>query len=344
MAIIETVLELVDDTVTGIAGGAYADVVSAVEPVILASSVLVVVLVGINAILQVVPVTHSTAISLGVRIVVVNVFMIYGNFTVVYEALTDAPAELGAAFLGGLTGGEITDISDGVSSDLYSGLDLLYRQALDVGQAISQNGGWMAGALTSVLMFLIAALMATVTIIIVSASKIMLAVLIAIGPLAIACTLFKQSAPIFEAWVKLAIGFAFVPLLVAAMAGFTIATAGAVSPADMSSVDTLGDTLSFLVVMMLGTGLMLLVPTFAQGLAATNIGLASIGANAARLPGTTYRRTAASFRAGDDARQGFAAARDGHGVTDRSSGAARIGNYTGSAVTRVASKMKKGQP
>lgn len=344
MAIIETVLELVDDTVTGIAGGAYADVVSAVEPVIVASSVLVVVLVGINAILQIVPLTHSTATSLGVRIVVVNVFMIYGNFTVVYETLTDAPAELGAAFLGGLTGGEITDISDGVSSDLYSGLDLLYRQALDVGQAISQNGGWMAGALTSVLMFLIAALMATVTIIIVSASKIMLAVLIAIGPLAIACTLFKQSAPIFEAWVKLAIGFAFVPLLVAAMAGFTIATAGAVSPADMSSVDTLGDTLSFLVVMMLGTGLMLLVPTFAQSLAATNIGLASIGANAARLPGTTYRRTAASIRAGDDARRGFAAAREGHGVTDRSSGAARIGNYTGSAVTRVASKMKKGQP
>ena len=125
--------------------------------------------------------------------------------------------------------------------------------------------------------------MATVTIIVLSAAKIMLAVLIAIAPLAVACTLFKQTAPIFEGWVKLAIGFAFVPLLVAAMAGFTIATAQGVTPPDLAMVETLGDAISFIVIMLLGAGLMVLVPSFAQSLAATNIGLAGVAANAAGL-------------------------------------------------------------
>lgn len=150
--------------------------------------------------------------------------MIYANLSVPYEALTNAPAELGAGILNSLSGGDVTN--------LYDGIDDLYSQALNVGQAISQNGGWLAGALTSVIMFLVAAAMATITIIVLSAAKIMLAVLVAIAPVAVACTLFKQSAPLFEAWVKLAIGFAFVPLFVAAMAGFTIATGEAVAPRD----------------------------------------------------------------------------------------------------------------
>ena len=333
MAIIAQVLAMVDATVAEVASYTYADTVSAVRPVVQAASALVVVLVGANVSLQAIPLNKVTVLVLGVRLSLVNIFLLYANLSVPYEALTNAPAELGAGLLNSLSGGDVTN--------LYEGIDNLYSQALNVGQAISQNGGWLAGALTSVVMFLVAAAMATVTIIVLSAAKIMLAVLIAIAPVAIACTLFKQSAPLFEAWVKLAIGFAFVPLFVAAMAGFTIATGELVAPDSLDSVETLGDAISFVVVMMIGAGLMLQVPTFAQSLAATNIGLASIGANAARLPGNTYRNTAATLRGGDDLRRGAAAGYSGQGVSDRSSNAARAGSYAG-AVVRLAGKMKKG--
>jgi type IV secretion system protein VirB6 len=333
MAIIAEVLALVDATVANVAAGTYGDTVAAVRPVVQAASVLVVVLVGANMALQAVPLSVSTIVSVGLRIVLVNVFLIYANLSVPYEALTNAPAELGAGILNSLSGGDVTN--------LYDGIDDLYSQALNVGQAISQNGGWLAGAMTSVVMFLVAAAMATITIIVLSAAKIMLAVLIAIAPVAVACTLFKQSAPLFEAWVKLAIGFSFVPLFVAAMAGFTIATGEAVAPDSLDGVETLGDAISFIVVMMIGAGLMLLVPTFAQGLAATNIGLASIGANAARMPGNAWRNTGAAIRGGDDMRRGFNAGLQGQGVSDRSSSAARAGSYAGGAV-KLAGKMKKG--
>jgi type IV secretion system protein VirB6 len=333
MAIIAEVLAMVDATVAGVAADTYGDTVAAVRPVVRSASVLVAALVGANLVVQTVELSRATIVALGLRLVLVNVFLTFASLSVPYDALTNAPAELGAGILDSLSGGSV--------GNLYDGIDDLYSQALNVGQAISQNGGWLAGAMTSVIMFLVAAAMATITIIVLSAAKIMLAVLIAIAPLAVACTLFKQSAPIFEAWVKLAIGFAFVPLFVAAMAGFTIATGNAVAPEELNSVETLGDAISFVVVMMIGTGLMLLVPTFAQGLAATNIGLASIGANAARMPGNALRNTGAAIRGGDDMRRGFNAGLQGQGVSDRSSSVARVGSYAGNAVA-LAGKMKKG--
>lgn len=338
MAIIADVLALVDTTVTGIAGETYADVVAAVLPVVSSASVLVVLLVGINIATQTVALTYANALSLLLRIVLVNIFLIFGNLNSVYQALTNAPAELGAGLLSSLSGGTV--------GNLYEGLDDLYTRALDVGQAISQNGGYLAGALTSALMFLIAALMATITIIVLSAAKIMLAVLIAIASLAIACTLFKVSAPIFEGWVKLAIGFAFVPLLVAAMAGFTIATGQAVAPPDLSSVESLGDAISFIVIMMLGAGLMVLVPSFANSLAATNIGLVGIAANAsgiARYAGRSAGRTAAAVVGG------FGSNMLGKDLPPNASRAMKSGNALGegtrstaSVVMNVARRMKPG--
>jgi type IV secretion system protein VirB6 len=335
LAIIADVLALVDATVTSVASDTYGGIVAAILPVVSSASILVVTLVGINIATQTVPLTYNNAISLFLRIVLVNVFLIFGNLNSVYQALTNAPAELGAGLLASLSGGSVPN--------LYAGLDDLYTRALDVGQAISQNGGYIAGALTSAFMFLIAATMATITIIVLSAAKIMLAVLIAIAPLAIACTLFKQSAPLFEAWVKLAIGFSFVPLLVAAMAGFTIATGQAVAPPALDSVETLGDAISFIVIMLLGAGLMVLVPNFAQSLAATNIGLAGIAASAALASRGTFQNAGGATTG---AARGVATG----GQSVAGSGSAnRAGNAVGRAVRsspaaaiQLAGKMKRG--
>ena len=334
MAIILEVLQTVDSTVGSVAATTYGDILAAVLPVVSAATILVVILVGINIVTQTVSLTYANALSLLLRIVVVNIFLIFGNLMAVYTALTDAPASLGAGLLNALSGGTV--------GNLYEGLDDLYTRALDVGQAISQNGGYLAGALTSAFMFLIAAAMATITIIVLSAAKIMLAVLIAIAPLAIACTLFKQTAPIFEGWVKLAIGFAFVPLLVAAMAGFTIATAQGVTPPDLATVETLGDAISFIVIMLLGTGLMVLVPTFAQSLAATNIGLAAVAANALGLAKGAGRGTVGGT-------VGFARGAAGQTVSPLASTSVKTGNLIGRGVrsgsvaaVNLARRMKNG--
>ena len=63
-------------------------------------------------------------------------------------------------------------------TDLYGGLDDLFGDALDLGQAVSENGSYISGALASLIMFLVAALMATISIAVICAAKLMIAVLI----------------------------------------------------------------------------------------------------------------------------------------------------------------------
>lgn len=280
MAIIADVLELVDDTVSAVGSDAFTDVADAVIPVFRLGAVLLVVIAGINFSIQAVPVTFRNVLSLVFRICVVSIFIgVYSNFDAVYGVITDTPSRLGSVVLEATSGG--------TSTSLYDGLDDLYVNALSVGEAVSENGSWISGALASLVLFIIAALMATISIIVICGAKLMIAVLIVIGPLAIVCSMFKQSASIFDAWVKLAVGFAFVPLLTAAMAGFTIATAEAIGDTiDVTSIENIGDVLGFVVVMFLGAGLMLMVPTIAQTLGSTTIGLGQVASSTHQLAST----------------------------------------------------------
>ena len=114
----------------------------------------------------------------------------------------------------------------------------------------------------------------------------MIGVLVIFAPVAIACTIFKVTAPLFDRWVNLALGFAFYPMLSAGMAAFTIYVAEDLTPASMADVETIGDIVSFIVVMMLGTGLMAMVPTIAQSLAQTATGLGGIANSTFRNAGS----------------------------------------------------------
>lgn len=306
MAVIQEILDGVDAAVAGIGATVFNSVAGSVLPVFQVSAVLVIILTGINLMIQAVPMTLQNGISLMVRIALVFIFLTsFANFNAVYGVLTDTPSRFGATILQALTGS--------ATDNLYSGLDQLYSNSLDVGNAVAQNGSYIAGAIAGVVMFLISALMATVSIIVICAAKLMIGVLIILGPLAIATIMFKQSAPIFEAYVKLALGFAFVPLLAAAMAGFTILAAENVTPSDLSSVENIGDLVSFIVVMMLGTGLMAMIPTIAQSLAQTGLGIGAAvastyvmgrGAASAASKGASGMRTGydkAKSRLGSDA-------------------------------------------
>jgi type IV secretion system protein VirB6 len=274
MAIIANILTQVDAAAASVGATAFGAVAAEVTPVFRVGSVLVVALIGINLMAQAVPMTLRNGLGLMVRIAMASAFLSsWTNFNAVYGVITNAPSEIGAVVMNAFGAG---------GGSLYDGLDSLYLQALDVGQAISQNGSYITGALAGLLMFLVAALMATISIIVIAAAKIMIGVLVIFAPVAITCTLFKVTAPIFDRWVNLALGFALYPMLTSGMAAFTIAIARDLTPNSLTNVETIGDVLSFVVVMMLGTGLMAMVPTIAQSLAQTATGLGGVASSTFR--------------------------------------------------------------
>ena len=160
MAIIVDILTQVDAAATAVGATAFDAVAAEIVPVFRIGSVLVVTLVGINLMAQAVPMTLRNGLGLMVRISVASAFLSsWTNFIAVYGVLTNAPSEIGAVVMNAFGDGK---------GNLYQGLDALYLKALDVGQAISQNGSYITGALAGLLMFLVAALMATVSIIVIS--------------------------------------------------------------------------------------------------------------------------------------------------------------------------------
>ena len=329
MAIILDIMNRIDGTVSGVAAPVFAELQTQIAPIVGIGSTLIIALLGINIATQTVPLTVRTFLDICIRIVLVTLFLNYSNISVPYEALTNAPSEFGAKVLNAMSGG--------AAGSLYEGVDDLFVSALEVGDSISQEAGWLAGALVSIFVFVIAASMAAVTIVVLGGAKIGIAILLFIAPIAVICTLFKQSAPIFEAWVKLAIGFSFVPLLVAAMAGFVLAAADAVS-GDIAGAETLSDIISFIVVMIIGAGLMLAVPSLAQSLAATSIGL---GESASRAAGW---RSQATRGAANAARGGVAAAR-GQKLSTHATGSVATGfavTKGAQSIMKLASKMKGG--
>lgn len=275
MALITDLLTTLDNAVDAAFGASkFTEVVLLVRPLFQASAAIIIATLGINMMLQWRPMSMGDAFSIGIRIALVSIFAFHpGNFFVVYDALSNAPATIGITLLTGTSGGSETS--------LYDALDGVYVKALSVGNVVADNGGWVAGALTAVLLFLVAALMATVTIIVLGLAKMMIALLAAIAPLMILLTIFPQSKPIFEAWLKMAIGFAFVPMLVASVIGIIMGVADVIDT-NLENAETLAGVISFVVVCLVGTGLLMMVPSTASSLAATSISLGTAMAMAQR--------------------------------------------------------------
>jgi type IV secretion system protein VirB6 len=323
MGFIQRVLDMIDSAVAAITASAYGTVAADLVPLFQACAVLVVALIGINIAIQAIPLTLRASVSLMVRISLVWVFLSsWTNFNAVFGTLTNFPSELGAVIMNSLG---IDVDGDG----LYAGLDRLYESSVNAGQAVAQNGGIFAGALGSLAVFAFAVIFSAIAVVVIGYSKLALAVMIVLAPAAIICTMFRQTAPFFEAWVKVTIQAALIPALMAAVAGVVIAIADEVMPADISTVEAIGDMLGFLFVMVLGTILVIFVPSLAQSLAPGSIGIGGIAASTS----AQGRRLASS---------GAATVQSG-GTAAVSAGANKIrGAGSPSPAARIASRMKKG--
>ena len=273
MALIAEILATVDATAASIVtDSVFIGIAEPLTVIVRLLAIIVVSLLGINMAVQVIPVTFGSALLIMIRIALIYTFTFsWSNFTFVYNSLTNFPAEAGAGILGAL--------SVGNSTNLYTALDDVFDQIVAIGTTVSQNGGYIAGPVAGLVMYISTSLMAAAALIVLSLAKVYIGVLALMGPIAIACSMLKQTQPIFEAWVKQAIGYAFVPLLASAIIGFVLVIFDTTASQIQENVSTLQDIVGFLLVSFVGTALILFVPSTASAFGATSlsIGSAAIG-------------------------------------------------------------------
>lgn len=280
MGVIRDILGVVDTAIDTVAETGFASAAGSVGGVITAGSSLLVVLLGINIVAQFRPMTFASFFAFGIKIALVGIFaQSWTNFQVIYNIITQVPDSIGASILA-VSG-------SGSEAGLYAALDSMVAQVTEYGDTIGDSAGWVFGAVLGVVVLVIAAAFAAIAAGIIAYAKIILTLMVVFAPIAILCSLFKPTMPLFEAWSRSIIGYALMPIAAAGAAGIVIAVAGEIagSAPDPDNVETLSLIFPFIVVLFLAAGIMLAVPSIAMGLSGA-IGLAS---NAVGLSGLAKR-------------------------------------------------------
>jgi type IV secretion system protein VirB6 len=161
------------------------------------------------------------AVKLGIVIVLATQWDTYQ--TVVYEVLFHGPEQLA-----GMMVGAVHPESGLVHGDVFDGLQRTFDDLSGFGDAYAAH----APAATSPLLggsgFAAFLLTASATILLLSSlgvllvAKIVLGLLLAVGPLFIALLLFESTRGVFEGWLRASLAFAFAPLAVTVLLGFAL--------------------------------------------------------------------------------------------------------------------------
>ncbi|MGY9040173.1 MAG: type IV secretion system protein, partial [Rhodobacterales bacterium] len=201
MGIISDILDQVDAAVDSVAQDGFISSAAAVGNVITAGAVLLLILLGINVVMQLKPMTFGSAFAFGIKISLVAIFaQSWDNFDVIYGIATQVPDSVGASILA-LTG-------SGDEAGVYESLDNMVARITAYGDTIGDQAGWVFGAVLGAIFFVLSALFAAVTAGIIAFAKIVFALMIVIAPFMIITSLFKPTQSLFEAWSRATIGYA----------------------------------------------------------------------------------------------------------------------------------------
>lgn len=276
MGVIRDILSQVDTAIDSVSETGFAASAGQVGDVISIGSIVLLIVLGINVVMQLRPMSFGSFFAFGIKLALISIFSrSWANFEVVYLIVTDVPDAIGARILA-LTG-------SGDQAGVYQSLDSMVARITAYGDAIGDRAGWVFGAVLGAIFFVLSALFAAVTAGIIAFAKIVFTLMIVIAPFMILFSLFKPTHSLFEAWVRATIGYALMPVAAAGAAGIIVAIAEAIgnASADPGDVATVSLILPFLVILILSAGIMASVPYIASNLT----GVMGIASNAIGLTG-----------------------------------------------------------
>ncbi len=273
MGVITDILDQVDSAIETVAQQGFVLVAGSVGNVISVGATVALMVLGVNAVMQVRPMSMATFFAFGMKVALIGIFaQSWSNFDAVYQVITDVPESIGTELL------DLSGLSD--TTGLYAALDAMLSRMTEYGDEIGENAGWVAGAVMTALFYFIAALFAAVAAGIIAYAKILLTLMVILAPLMIACSLFAVTNGIFQSWTRSLVGYAFMPIAAAGAVGVVLAIgtdmASAIGPDDVVTISTI---LPFMAVLVLSIGIMAAVPMIASNLS----GAFGVASNAAGL-------------------------------------------------------------
>jgi type IV secretory pathway VirB6-like protein len=273
---VSTILTTLDTAITSAGRQYFEATAGAVGPIYTTLLALLLVMVGINAALNVYRISMRDAVQLSFRIVMVLMFgLTWSNFTQIYDAASNGLSALALEYFrlgGGGVGASATAAMD----------DMANMMAGNVDSVSSAMSSIMRGFVAAVLYVVLGVLMA-VYVFIVGFSKLMIAFLLGVAPIAIGATIFEKTKGMFEAWLSAMIGYLMYPV---ASAGIIVAVVTVAHDVfrETKDVTDLGSILGFFVIVFVGIFALMAIPNAVTHITG-QISMASIAPQALRVAG-----------------------------------------------------------
>lgn len=282
MESVSAILTALDGAIVSAGRDYFEATAGAIAPIATALLGLLLVLVGINAALNVYRISMRDAVQLSFRIVLVLMFgLSWTSFSEIYLAASNGLSDLALGFFnasGTGLGGSATEAVDSMAEMMAGNVD-------SVSSAMSSI---MRGVVAALLYLVLGVLMA-IYVFIVGFAKLMIAFLLGVAPLAIASTIFEKTKGMFEAWLSAMIGYLMYPVASAGIISAVVTAATSVFK-EGDDVTDLGAILGFFVVVFVGIFALKSIP-MAVAHVTGQINLASFAPEALRIAGKPLEKT-----------------------------------------------------
>lgn len=270
MALVERILGDLDAAVLGVGEQYFTSTATALDPMLTIVTTLLIVMIGVGTALGAYSMSMRDAWQLISRIVLIFLFArSWTNFGVIYDALSSASGNLAMSFF------------DSGEASPAAAMDKFAAQMSDVTDGAARSVSSIMRGLVAALLFLILALLMAAYVLIVGFSKIMIAFLLGVAPLAMIATIFDRTKNLFEAWLTSFVGYLLYPVAAAAVIGAVVSMASE-QFTPQARVENLSMLLGFLCITFVGIFALLSIPTAASHITGT-FHLANFAPQALRL-------------------------------------------------------------
>ncbi len=268
----------IDAAVQATAGQYFQAMSASIQSFYTALLGLLFAFIGIMVALNVYALSMRDAMQIGMRIVLVFAFALsWANFQVLYDALTNTSQNIALSYFS--IGGS------GLPSSPDAAMDQFSSDMANVVDTVTQAMGSIARGVIGALLYGVLAVLMAAYVLIVAFSKIMIAFLLGMAPLAMVATIFERTKTFFEAWLSSFIGYLLYPIAAAGIIGTVINVSNNFATTGSPQTSTLGSILGFLVIIFVGIFALKSIPQAVSNITG-QFNLAGISPQALSLAGS----------------------------------------------------------
>ena len=273
MGIISFIVDSANDSLSSIAESQFGLIASSMGTTVVLMSSLAIVLIFANMALQIKPMDGADLFPVLIKIGLINAFA----FDWVHFNYVSGQIVAGLDNIAGLIIGSITGETGSGAVFFAERFDELTAELTDYANKIGENMNWMAGAMMSVLMTVLVAVLSGAAALMLVLSKMVVTLLVGIAPVMITLTLFRVTQDYFNRWLSALIAWSLYPIVIAGVFSviFGLLNMLQVAVGGADEVTTIGTAIPFLAMILLSLVLIYFIPVIVRTLSGDiNSGLA----------------------------------------------------------------------